>query len=211
MRPRSLCLSPGLAELLTLRLRLGNKRMLVCTDNRNYLARESFFGAGKEMSDPKTIPQRGTNFADRPHAYDPVTQPQVFAGVIGKRSLAFIVDAIIITVLTAIAYVVVALLGIITLGLAWLLFGLVFPVVGLGYNALTIGGPKSATIGQKMMGLEVPMWFGGKVSPLVAAFHALLFWFSLVVFCPILLWALFDQRKRCLHDILAGVLVINRT
>jgi uncharacterized RDD family membrane protein YckC len=162
------------------------------------------------MTDPKTIPQRGTSFADQPHAYDPVTQPQLFAGVIGKRSLAFNVDALINNVLTAIAYVVVALLGIITLGLAWLLFGLVFPVVGLGYNALTIGGPKSATIGQRMMGLEVPMWFGGKVSPLVAAFHALLFWFSLVVFCPILLWPLFDQRKRCLHDILAGVLVINR-
>jgi hypothetical protein len=38
----------------------------------------------------------------------------------------------------------------------------------------------------------------------------LLFWFSFVVFCPILLWALFDSRKRCLHDILAGVLFINR-
>ena len=105
---------------------------------------------------------------------------------------------------------VVALLGVLTLGLAWLLFGLVFPVVGLGYNAVTIGGTNSATIGQRLMGLEVRMWFGGKVSPLVAAFHSLLFWFSLVVFCPILLWALFDPRKRCLHDILAGVLVINR-
>jgi uncharacterized RDD family membrane protein YckC len=61
-----------------------------------------------------------------------------------------------------------------------------------------------------MMGLEVRMWFGGKVTPLVAAFHALLFWFSLVVFCPILLWALFDPRKRFLHDILAGVVVTNR-
>jgi uncharacterized RDD family membrane protein YckC len=162
------------------------------------------------MTDPKTIPQRGTSFADQPHAYDPVAQPQLFAGVIRKRSLAFIVDAIIITVLTVIAYVVVALLGIITLGLAWLLFGLVFPVVGLGYNALTIGGPNSATVGQRLMGLEVRMWFGGKVSPLIAAFHALLFWFSLVVFCPILLWAFFDQRKRCLHDILAGVVVTNR-
>jgi uncharacterized RDD family membrane protein YckC len=30
------------------------------------------------------------------------------------------------------------------------------------------------------------------------------------VFCPILLWAFFDPRKRCLHDILAGVVVINR-
>ena len=54
------------------------------------------------------------------------------------------------------------------------------------------------------------MWFGGKVTPLIAAFHALMFWFSLVVFCPILLWAFFDSRKRCLHDILAGMIVINR-
>jgi uncharacterized RDD family membrane protein YckC len=155
-------------------------------------------------------PRDGTSFADQPHAYDPVNQPALFQGVIGKRCLAFVVDAIIIAVLTAVAYVVVALLGIITLGLAWLLFGLVFPAVGLGYNALTIGGPNAATIGQRMMGLEVRMWFGGKVTPLIAAFHALLFWFSLVVFCPILLWAFFDPRKRCLHDILAGVVVINR-
>jgi uncharacterized RDD family membrane protein YckC len=152
----------------------------------------------------------GGNFGEQPHAYNPVTQPQLFGAVIRKRSIAFIVDAIIILVLTALAYVAVAVLGVLTLGLAWLLFGLVFPLVGLGYNAITVGGPNSATIGQRMMGLTVLMWFGGKVTPLIAAFHALLFWFSLVIFCPILLWAFFDQRKRCLHDILAGVVVINR-
>ena len=163
------------------------------------------------MTSQHTLPPRGdTGFADQPHAYDPVKEPRPFQSVIRKRVLAFIVDAIIITVLTAVTYVVVGLLGIVTLGLAWLLFGLVFPAVGLGYNALTIGGPNSATIGQRMMGLEVRMWFGGKVTPLIAAFHALMFWFSLVVFCPILLWAFFDPRKRCLHDILAGVVVINR-
>jgi uncharacterized RDD family membrane protein YckC len=163
------------------------------------------------MSEQHTLPPRaGREFADQPHAFDPVTQPQLFANVIGKRFIAFIIDAAIIFFLTVIAYVVVALLGIVTLGLAWLLFGLVFPAVGLGYNAVTIGGRNSATVGQRMMGLEVRMWFGGKVTPLIAAFHALLFWFSLVVFCPILLWALFDSRKRCLHDILAGVVVINR-
>lgn len=163
------------------------------------------------MTDHRTLPPRtGPNFADQPHAYDPVTQSRLFDGVIGKRTVAFILDALIILVLTVVAYVVVALLGVITLGLAWLLFGLVFPAVGLGYNALTVGGPNSATIGQRMMGLEVRMWFGGKVTPLIAAFHALLFWFSLVIFCPILLWAFFDQRKRCLHDILAGVVVLNR-
>jgi uncharacterized RDD family membrane protein YckC len=163
------------------------------------------------MSQQNTLrPRSGSAYADQPHAYDPVTQRQLFDGVIGKRLMAFVVDAIIILLLWVLAAVVVGVLGIITLGLAWLLYGAIFPLVGLGYNAVTIGGSNSATVGQRMMGLEVRMWFGGKVSPLVAAFHALLFWFSFVIFCPILLWALFDQRKRCLHDILAGVVVINR-
>ncbi|HUU24426.1 MAG TPA: RDD family protein [Methyloceanibacter sp.] len=150
------------------------------------------------------------NFGAQPHAFNPVTQPQLFEAVIRKRCVAFLIDAIIIALLWAVAVVAVTILGVLTLGLAWLLFGLIFPAVGLGYNALTIGGPKAATVGQRMMGLTVPMWYGGKVTPLIAAFHALLFWFSLVIFFPILLWAFFDQRKRCLHDILAGVVVINR-
>ncbi|HEX2447576.1 MAG TPA: RDD family protein [Methyloceanibacter sp.] len=163
------------------------------------------------MSEQRTLPPRtGRDFTDQPHAFDPAKDRQLFHHVIRRRSVAFVIDAIIILVLTVIAYLVVAVLGVVTLGLAWLLFGIVFPAVGLGYNALTIGGPNSATIGQRIMGLEVKMWFGGKVTPLIAAFHALLFWFSLVVFCPILLWAFFDPRKRCLHDILAGVVVLNR-
>jgi uncharacterized RDD family membrane protein YckC len=155
-------------------------------------------------------PRSAMDFGNQFHAYDPVRQPQLFDGVIRKRIVAFVVDAIVISFLTVIAYVVVAVLGVVTLGLAWLLFGLVFPAVGLGYNAITIGGRNSATVGQRIMGLEVRMWYGGKVTPLIAAFHALLFWFSLVIFCPILLWAFFDPRKRCVHDILAGVVVVNR-
>jgi len=166
------------------------------------------------MNETKTLPPRASgNFADQPHTYDPVTQPQLFDGVIRTRLVAFIVDAIIILVLTALAALAVLVLGVITLGLGWLLFPIVFPVVGLGYNALTVGGPNSATVGQRMMGLEVRMWFGGKVSPLIAAFHALLFWvslYTLVLWLVNVLWAFFDQRKRCLHDILAGVVVINR-
>lgn len=164
------------------------------------------------MNEHRTLTSRSQtgSLADRPQAFNPVTEPRLFQGVIGKRFVAFIIDAIIIVLLTVLAYAAVAVLGVVTLGLAWLMFGLVFPAVGLGYNALTIGGPNSATVGQRLMGLEVWMWYGGKVSPLIAAFHALLFWFSLVVFFPILLWAFFDQRKRCLHDILAGVVVINR-
>jgi len=165
------------------------------------------------MSEQQTLPTRSGNMADQPHAYNPVTQPALFDGVIRMRIVAFLIDAVIILLLTAVAALAVLVLGVVTLGLGWLLFPIVFPVVGLGYNAITIGGPKSATVGQRLMGLEVRMWFGGKVTPLIAAFHALLFWvslYTLVLWLINVLWALFDQRKRCLHDILSGVVFINR-
>jgi uncharacterized RDD family membrane protein YckC len=166
------------------------------------------------MSDQKTLPPRsGADFASPSPSYDPVTQPQLFDGVIGKRLIALAVDATIITLLVLLASFAVFVFGIVTLGLGWVLFAVVFPVVGLGYNALTIGGPNSATIGQRLVGLKWQTWFGGKVSPLIAAFHALLFWFSLgsvVLWVPNVLWALFDPQKRCLHDIFAGVVAMNR-
>ena len=163
------------------------------------------------MSEQKTFPPRSEVDLSVPSpAYDPVARPELFDGVIGKRCFAFIIDAIIIGVLWTVAAVAVGILGVVTLGLAWLLYGMIFPLVGLGYNAVTVGGPKSATIGQRMMGLEWRTWYGGRVSPLIAAFHALLFWFSAVIFFPILLWCLFDPQKRCLHDIFAGIVAMNR-
>jgi uncharacterized RDD family membrane protein YckC len=157
------------------------------------------------MTDQQTPPTRRPSFADQPHAYDPVKQPQFFDGVIGKRSLAFVVDVIIVGVVTFV-------LGIVTLGLVWLLFPAIF-LVFLAYNAVTIGGKNSATVGQRLMDLEARMWSGEKVSPLIAAFHALLFWFAagtLVLWFVVVFWAFFDARKRCLHDILAGMVIINR-
>jgi uncharacterized RDD family membrane protein YckC len=163
------------------------------------------------MSEQRTFPPRSdAEFAERP-AYDPVRQAALFDGVIFKRVVALVIDAVIIALLLLVTYLAVFVLGIVTLGLGWLMFGLIFPIVGLGYNAITIGGPNSATIGQRMMGLEWRTWYGGKVTPLIAAFHALLFWFSAGIFFPILLWALFDPQKRCLHDIFAGIVAINRT
>jgi uncharacterized RDD family membrane protein YckC len=158
------------------------------------------------MNEHTLPPRAGGNLADQPHAYDPVTQPQLFQGVIGKRCVAFIVDAIIVLVL-------VLVFGIVTLGLGWVLLPAIF-LVFIAYNAFTIGGAKSATLGQRSMGLEVRMWSGGKVTPLIAAFHALLFWFAagtFVLWLVDVFWVFFDSRKRCLHDILAGVVVINRS
>ena len=147
---------------------------------------------------------------DKPHAYDPAAQPEYFETVLRRRMMAFVIDAIIIVSLTAALYVVVFLLGIVTLGLAWLLLGLVFPVVALSYSAFTLGQPQSATVGMRVFELEMRTWYGAPCYALLGAFHALLFWITVAVFTPIiLLLALFNGRKRTLHDFLAGTVVVN--
>src|SRR5262245_10584339 len=111
------------------------------------------------MPEQSTLPPRsGADFTSPSPSYDPVAQAQLFDGIVGKRFFAFLIDAVIISLLWLLAVFVVAILGIVTLGLAWLLFGAIFPIVGLGYNALTLGGRNSATIGQRMMGLEWRTW-----------------------------------------------------
>lgn len=147
---------------------------------------------------------------EKPHAFDPAAKPDFFETVIRRRIFAFLIDVTIVLALSTALYVVVFFLGIVTLGLAWLLFGLVVPTVALGYNAYTLGQPQSATIGMRVMELEMRTWYGAPCYPLLGAFHALLFWISVTVFTPfVLLLALFNGRKRTLHDFFAGTIVVN--
>jgi uncharacterized RDD family membrane protein YckC len=53
-------------------------------------------------------------------------------------------------------------------------------------------------------------WYGAPMYALLAAFHAVLFYVSVTIFTPfVLLLAPFNSRKRCLHDFIAGTVVIN--
>lgn len=168
--------------------------------------------SGSAQSNSETDPRRQLSLdsTDKPHAYDPVRQRQYFEGVLTRRVIAFLIDIAIIFVLTTIAYVVLFVAGIFTLGLLWLLFGAVFPVVALGYCAYTLSRPQSATLGMRFVDLQMRTWYGAPMYALLAAFHAILFYVSVTFLTPfILLIAPFNGRKRCLHDFLAGTVVIN--
>lgn len=145
----------------------------------------------------------------RPHAYNPRTQPELFEGVLGRRSVAFLIDATLILLFTVSAYLLVFILGFVTLGLGWLLFGLIFPGVALGYYALTLG-INGSTPGMAAMGLELRMWYGEPVYVIMALAHAILFWLTIAMFTPIvLLIGFFNDRRRLLHDLLLGTVMIN--
>ncbi len=142
---------------------------------------------------------------------DPMTEQRYLAGVRTRRSLAFLVDVVVLAILTFLAGVLVFFLGIFTLGVGWLLYAILWPAVALVYSAFTLGGPNSATPGMRMMGLEMRLLDGSKMTPVLAAAHAILFYASISILTPlVLVVALISDRKRLLHDIVIGSIVVNR-
>jgi uncharacterized RDD family membrane protein YckC len=149
----------------------------------------------------------------KPHAYDPAIQPELFDGVLARRVVAFLVDFIIIAVPVVLAAMFIFAFGIITLGLGFALYWLLpaaTVIWALFYFGITLGGPNSATIGMRVMDLEMRTWYGAPAYFVLGAVHAIAFWFTVSFFTPfVLLVAFFNERRRLLHDILLGTVVIN--
>jgi uncharacterized RDD family membrane protein YckC len=60
------------------------------------------------------------------------------------------------------------------------------------------------------MDLEMRTWYGAPAYFVLGAVHAIVFWLSVSALSPlILLVCFFNERRRLLHDILLGTVVIN--
>jgi uncharacterized RDD family membrane protein YckC len=116
-----------------------------------------------------------------------------------------------IFLLAAVLAVAIGIIGVITLGFGWALFA-ALPFTGILYSAITLGGPKQATIGMRMMGVRgLDAISGGPVDHLRAAVHALLFYVAATTF---LLWVIdviigiARSDKRMGHDLLVGLVFV---
>ena len=149
----------------------------------------------------------------KPHAYDPVRNPELFEGGLARRVVAFVIDVVIIAVPVVLAAMFIFAFGIVTLGLGFALYWLLSPatvVWALVYFGVTLGGPRSATIGMRIVDLEMRTWYGAPAYFVLGAVHAIAFWFTVSFFTPfILLVAFFNERRRLLHDIMLGTVIIN--
>ncbi len=147
------------------------------------------------------------------HAYDPYLQPDLFRGVLTRRAIAFLIDLIVLSIPIVLAVLFIAVFGLVTLGLGWALFWLVSPasvIWALVYYGASLGGPHSATIGMRVMDLEMRTWYGAPSYFLLGAMHAVLFWISVSVLSPfVLLIGFFNGRRRLLHDMVLGTVVVN--
>ncbi|MEP1443782.1 MAG: RDD family protein [Hyphomicrobiales bacterium] len=139
----------------------------------------------------------------------------LFNGVLSRRLMAFVIDFIILSVIIGITTFVLFILGIATFGLLWFfipaIIGSLSIAIVIGYVAFTTGGEKAATPGMNALGLEVRMMDGRKLYALMAIFHGLAFYFFSAILTPfVVLVGLFTSRRRLLHDIVSGAIVVNK-
>jgi uncharacterized RDD family membrane protein YckC len=163
---------------------------------------------------PSFEPSRaGFPFEARPHAYDPAAEPELFEGVLARRMLAFAIDVVVIAIPLVMAWIFIFVFGLITFGLGWFLFWILSPasvIWALIYYGMTLGGPASATLGMRAVGLQMRTWYGAPAYFVLGAVHAVVFWISVSVLTPfILLLGLFNARRRLLHDFVVGTVIIN--
>jgi uncharacterized RDD family membrane protein YckC len=129
-------------------------------------------------------------------------------GVILRRCVAWIVDLVLIGILVALLVWALTLLGIATLGLG---FGLmaILPFVPFLYHVFSLLGPNAATPGQRLLGLIVCRDQDlGPPTGLQVVITVLLYYLTLATSGLLLLVALFTTRRRTLHDLLSGLVVV---
>lgn len=136
--------------------------------------------------------------------------PALYRSVLTRRVLAFCVDYLFVALLTIPVAIVIFFLGVLTLGLGWMLYGIIVPLIVVPYVWRSLGGRNQATPGMRAMGIRLERLDGGPVDGMLAVIHTVLFWAGSVLLTPlVLLVALFTDRKRTLHDWLLGTVVVH--
>jgi len=138
----------------------------------------------------------------------PLDDEWLTEGVLARRVVAWLVDALLIGAILVALWFGLLLFGLITLGLGLPLLG-VLPFVPFCYHLLFLLGPMSATPGQSALGLVVRRNHDlGRPMPPQAVISTLLYYVTLSTAGILLVVALFTVRRRTLHDLLSGLVVV---
>lgn len=146
---------------------------------------------------------------DRLAMPEPAAFPELYEGVLWRRVFSYLLDLLLIGLIAAGVGLVFVVLTVLSLGLLapvlWFLFGL----VPLAYHTLLLSGRHSATFGMRLFDLELRSVTGERPGFLQALVQTALFYITIGMTCSlILLVALFNRRRRTLHDFLAGTVMV---
>ena len=156
-----------------------------------------------------------TDFNLSPRAYrdarmpDPAAFLVVYEGVLWRRISAYIVDLFCIGVIAVGVWMVFTILWLLSFGLLGPLLWFLFGLIPLAYHTLLLSGARSATLGMRVFDLELRSVSGERPSFAQALLQTALFYITVGMTCSlILLVALFNRRRRTLHDFLAGTVMV---
>lgn len=134
-----------------------------------------------------------------------LNDPALYDGVMQRRVLAYLIDA---TFLFFGSWVIVLILGVLSLGIAFFFVAFIFMALALAYHSGFIAR-NAATPGMALMGLRVATMQGGRPDLSQALLNTIVFYVSVVVTVWIvLLVPLLNDKRRTLHDFLAGTVVV---
>lgn len=137
----------------------------------------------------------------------PLDEPELFDGVLWRRVVGYGIDVAVLTVI----FSVLGLLVFLSFGLLAPVNLLIAPIVPIAYHTYFIGR-YGATPGMNLMDLETRTWTGGRPEYLQALFMTVMFYLSLAVtWLLVLVVPLFNERKRTLHDLISGVVVVRHS
>lgn len=134
---------------------------------------------------------------------------RAYSGVLSRRVFAFIIDYAIVLLLCIPAAVIVFFLGVITLGLGFFLYPVLFIIVAVLYFGMTLASSSQATPGMRAVGIAMARTDGRRIDFLTSTVHIVLFWVINSVLTPLILLAgLFTERSRLVHDMLLGTVIV---
>jgi uncharacterized RDD family membrane protein YckC len=138
----------------------------------------------------------------------PVDDDSLTWGVPNRRVAAFLIDWLLIALVTMIVSVVFAIIHVMTLGLLHGPAHLIL-IIGLIYEAGWIASPAMATPGQAAVGLSTRRSddLGRPTLVQAIAFTGLLY-LTLAAGVIWLAVAFFTHRRRAIHDMISGLVVV---
>ncbi len=142
--------------------------------------------------------------------------PRYFLGVTPRRVYAYLLDMVVVAMLCGMMFIASLILGMLSFGLLWPFMMALLALVPIAYHTLTIGGQHSATFGMRAAGIKVMSiapgaeQTKGKPTLVQALIQTGCFYLSIAFTCTlILLVALFNPRRRTVHDFVAATVVVN--
>ncbi|MGI9394440.1 MAG: RDD family protein [Boseongicola sp.] len=147
-----------------------------------------------------SIASSATNFGF-PH---PETHPEFYEDVVSKRLLAWLVDVLIISLLTV-------FLSIFTLFTALFIWPLFYAVISFLYRWTTLAG-NSATLGMRLFAIEFRRSDGSKFDGSTALLHTAGYFTSVAIFPAQLVsiaMMLLSPRRQGLSDTILGTVALN--